>query len=184
MDKSNILNILFHVLILFTFLTIFFFTYISSTEKSATDSAINDMINSQGKTILAELDGIDVKIGKQINWDTMEKIAQDEVNSTTNYDITEDGVLIVDNNNKLFWISIFIIIGIVVAIICYSLWLKYYVKEDLHIGELLGENLIIFSIVGTIEFLFFVFIVSKYVPTTPDIIGITAIEKIKENIKN
>jgi hypothetical protein len=27
-----------------------------------------------------------------------------------------------------------------------------------------------------------VYIVSKYIPTTPDIIGITAIEKIKENI--
>ena len=49
MDNNDILNILFHVLILFTFLTIFFFTYIAATEKNTTQDAIDNIINNKIK---------------------------------------------------------------------------------------------------------------------------------------
>jgi hypothetical protein len=182
MDKDDILNILFHVLILFTFLTIFFFTYISTTEKNATQDAINNIINNQSKSILSEIDNLDKKIGGKIDWDKFKEISENIVNSNTDYDKTTDGESIKDNNNNVFWTSIYIIIALVVIIVAYIIWNLYYKHEKLKIGEILKDNFIIFMFVGTIEFLFFVYIVSKYIPTTPDIIGITAIEKIKENI--
>jgi len=183
MDRDDILNILFHVLILFTFLTIFFFTYISTTEKNATQDAINNIINNQSKTILSEIDNLDKKIGGKIDWDKIKKVSQNMLNSSTDYDKTEDGQSIKDNNNNLFWISIYIIIGLVVIIVSYIMWNLYYKNNQLKIGEILKDNFIIFMSVGTIEFLFFAYIVIKYIPTTPDVVGITAIEKIKENIE-
>ena len=183
MDKDDILNILFHVLILFTFLTIFFFTYISATEKKATQDAINNIINNQSKSILSEIDNLDKKIGEKIDWDKFKEISENIVNSDIDYDKTTDGESIKDNNNNIFWTSIYIIIALIVVIIGYIVWHIYYKNNQLKIGEILKENFIIFLFVGTIEFLFFVYIVSKYTPTTPDIVGITAIEKIKENIQ-
>ena len=183
MDKDDILNILFHVLILFTFLTIFFFTYISTTEKNATQDAINNIINNQSKSILSEIDNLDKKIGEKINWDKFKEISENVLNSDIDYDKTEDGESIKDNNNNVFWTSIYIIIALVVIISSYIVWHIYYKNNQLKIGEILKENFIIFLFVGTIEFLFFVYIVSKYTPTTPDVVGITAIEKIKENIQ-
>ena len=183
MDKDGILNILFHVLILFVFLTIFFFTYISATEKNATQDAINNIINNQSKSILSEIDNLDKKIGGKIDWNKIKEIYENMLKSTTDYDKTEDGQSIKDNNNNIFWTSIYIIISLIVVIIGYITWNLYYKNEKLKIGEILKDNFIIFTFVGTIEFLFFVYIVSKYIPTTPDVVGITAIEKIKENIE-
>ena len=183
MDNNDILNILFHVLILFTFLTIFFFTYISSIEKNTTQDAINNIINNQSNSILSEIDNLDKKIGEKINWDKIKEISENVINSNVDYDKTEDGQNIKDNNNNIFWTSIYIIIALIVIIIGYIVWNLYYKNKQLNIGEILKNNFVIFLFVGTIEFLFFVYIVSKYIPTTPDIIGITAIEKIKENIQ-
>lgn len=183
MDNNDILNILFHVLILFTFLTIFFFTYIAATEKNTTQDAIDNIINNQSKSILSKIDNLDKKIGEKINWNKIKEISENVINSNVDYDKTEDGENIKDNNNNIFWTSIYIIIALIVIIIGYISWNLYYKNTNLNIGKILKDNFVIFLFVGTIEFLFFVYIVSKYIPTTPDIIGITAIEKIKENIQ-
>ena len=45
-------------------------------------------------------------------------------------------------------------------------------------------NLIIFSITGLIEYLFFANVASKYVPVTPDVISKTMLERAKYNIDN
>ena len=43
-------------------------------------------------------------------------------------------------------------------------------------------NVIIFSITGIIEYLFFMNVASKYIPVTPDIISNTMLERVKQNI--
>ena len=55
-------------------------------------------------------------------------------------------------------------------------------KLNINISHILIMNLIIFSITGIIEFLFFNFVASKYIPVTPDTISNTALERLKYNI--
>jgi hypothetical protein len=58
-----------------------------------------------------------------------------------------------------------------------------YKKYSIDFNLILKENFIIFVCVGIIEFLFFNYIASKYVPVTPDFVATSILERIKLNIK-
>lgn len=171
------LDIVLHVLILFTFLTIFFFAYVSKLEKQSLDSTVSNVINNNTNTFLGKFDEFSKKYDVKVNWNIINNIADNLVKNSQG-----ESPEIKKNNDKLFKGSIIaIIIGFILFIIS-VIFLKYYMNYDVHIGHILLLNIVIFSITGVIEYLFFMNVASKYVPVTPDVISNTILERLKYNL--
>jgi len=64
------------------------------------------------------------------------------------------------------------------------IFIKYYTKYDLKLKHIIITNIIIFSITGFIEYLFFTLVATKYTPFTPDFTAKTVLDRIKYNINN
>ena len=73
------INISIHVLILFTFLTILFFTFISKLEQKSVSTALKSAVNHQTTNLLTGLDTYLGSIGETdlIEWDKLDKIAKE-----------------------------------------------------------------------------------------------------------
>jgi hypothetical protein len=173
------LDIALHVLILFTFLTIFFFAYVSKLEKQTLDNTVSGAINDNTNNFLNNVDSITKKYSVNVDWNAVNNIA-DELIKNSQGEVPE----IKSNNEKLFRGSIIAISVAFVLFISTVVFLKYYLGYDIHIGHILLMNVIIFSITGLIEYLFFTNVASKYIPVTPDVISKTMLERAKYNIDN
>lgn len=172
-------DIALHVFILFTFLTIFFFLYISKLEKQSVDDITNTVINNQTGNFLDEIDKWDKKLSIGVKWQNLDKIALD---MKTEYGKTVPSIQ--NNNNNLLKISIITIIVIFILLILYILFIKYFTSYDLKLKHIIITNIIIFSITGLTEYLFFSEVAIKYSPVTPDFTSKTVLERIKYNINN
>lgn len=154
MGEVNYNNIFFsvvlHVVLLFTFLTLFYWIVITKTEKNSLYSEIDTAIDNSTKKI---------KISKNIFTDDvksfMDKLLEGE-NETYSR-----------NNKLLFFFNIVIIVLLAVVLIA-SISLKILTKgPSIDILEIIGENILILILVGGIEYFFFKEIASKYVPVMP-----------------
>lgn len=166
------LNISLHVLILFSFLTILFFAYISHLEQKSVDDALTNAINGQIGQVLTNLDK-NHTVGPLVDWKAVSDVA-------TKIQKDAEGELpkVRANHRKLRLIGICMIIGLFALFS--GLYIYFRVKGiDINIKRILIENLIVFSFVGLIEFLFFTKIASKYIPVTPDLLSKTILDRVK-----
>lgn len=181
MNESKInhsINIILHVLILFTFLSIFFFTYISKVEKKTIKQELDHLIHNQTDKILTNIDNMffgvsDLPLVK-IDWNVADNIADVMIK-----DSEKRTDKIEKHNDNLLRISIGIISGLFILLIGTILFFKYYKGYNINLKEILLENLIIFTFIGIIEFGFFMFIALKYVPVTPDVAVVSMIDRLK-----
>ena len=176
---NHILNLGLHALILFVFLSTFFFLYISKAEEHEVNKQTSRLVSKNTGTLLGVLDKWDKKLSGKgtINWT--------KVKATGERLMTEkDPKLesISKHNKMLKRTSIGIGIGIFAALVIASLIFKFGMKLNIHFGEIALENVIIFSIVGIIEYLFFRHIASQYVPVTPDVASSTIIARVKYHL--
>ena len=169
------LDIMLHVLLLFTFITVFFFTYISSITKQTLDSTTSDMINNKTDILLNKLDQLTSKYNLKMNWQNIDKISDNLITNS-------DGEIpkIKKNNDDLLKITVIIIVTAFILLTTFILILKYYYKLNIDIKRILLINFIIFSITGIIEYLFFIKVASKYNPIPPNMLLNTVLNKIKK----
>jgi hypothetical protein len=172
------LDVALHVLILFTFLTIFFFAYVSKLEKQSLDDTITNSVSDNTNTLLNDIKQISQKYNIKINWNTINDIA-DKLVKNSQGEVPE----IKDNNEQLYKGSMIVIIVGYLLFIGIIIFLKYYMGYDIQIGRILVMNIIIFSITGLIEYFFFMNVASKYVPVMPNEITDTMLERIKHNFQ-
>ena len=177
MDISLLINILIHVFILFIFLSLFFFLYISKKEEDSLNKQVN-IICDKMPDILKTLDERDTN--NIIKWETIKYKAQNEIN----YNDLDLDEYINYNNNSLKYVSIAISVTILVLVLLIYFYYNYLLGKDIDISYILKENIIIFIFIGAIEFLFFKNIASKYIPIFPVDISTTLLERIKYNIMN
>jgi len=182
-QANYIINIGLHIFILFTFLTIFFFLYISKLSKKLINKTFKKGIDQQLDGVLTNLDEWDEKLSYRspnsvsVNWQSIDQMAK-KITANSQGELTE----ITENNNRLKMIGGGIIIGLLVLIVglYYYFTRVKYIKID--IGRILMENVIIFSFIGMIEVYFFTKIISKFIPVTPDFAIVTILERVKFNI--
>ena len=183
MNESKInhsINIILHVLILFTFLSIFFFVYISKVEKKTIKQELDHLIHNQTDKILTNIDNKLLSVPQLpkpliiIDWNVADNIADVMIK-----DSEKRTDKIEKHNDNLLRISIGIISGLFILLIGTILFFKYYKGYNINLKEILLENLIIFTFIGIIEFGFFMFIALKYVPVTPDVAVVSMIDRLK-----
>lgn len=180
-EASSIINVGFHVFILFFFLTILFFVFISQKEKDAVSSELNDVIENQIPVILKEIDETDKHFdptGKgQIPWDKIDIIA-DKMKRK----ISGDDEKMNSHNKNLKIISGVILVTILGGLILLIIYFTKYKKYKIQLGHILLENFIIFAVVGIIEVTFFLLIALKYVPVTSTDMLNSVIDRLKYRI--
>jgi len=177
----TIINLGLHMLILFSFLTIFFFLYIAVKETQTIKESINSIIEEQTSSTLLYIDNWDKKLSTDkkgnINWEKIKKASIDLQTKSQNKIPS-----IVNNNKKLIRNSIIIIITFFLVLLFITLYFTLYKKYDIHLRSIFTENIIIFFFVAIIEFLFFAFIISKYIPIQPDFVATSLIDRIKYHV--
>ena len=177
--QNYTLNIGLHVLIIFTFLTIFFFAYVSKLESRTVQRAFDKIIEKEVYKFLTSFDNYATKLHLQNSnflWNSAYKLAE-------NIEKDSQGELesVKKHNNKLKFIAM----GIIISFSCLLIFLYVYFRRisdtKINFREILIDNLIIFAFIGMIEFYFFTKIASKIIPVTPDFVSLTILDRIKYN---
>lgn len=171
---SFTINLLFHVFILLTFLTIFFFKYISKLTESHLDSELKSMISIQTDQFMLHVDKQDTQ--KLIRWDVVNNLSTNMIR-----DSKQNVQYIADNNENLYNNSMCVLYMFVVLIIMLVTYFMFR-GVDLNLKFILLENFVIFAFVGMIEIYFFLNIASKYIPILPDDVAKSVFSRLKYNI--
>lgn len=170
-------NISLHIFILFTFLTIFYFLFASKLAANTINNQMGKVVNEEVENILNQTDKWSEKLNIEINWKEV-KIITDKISEESKDDRRE----ILNKNKNLRILGIMTISGLFVVTLMMYLYFKFVKKYDINLRGIIRENLIIFSIIGVMEFLFFTKIVSNYIPVTPDFVAINILDRIKYHI--
>jgi hypothetical protein len=152
-------GVILHVLLLFIFLTIFFWTVIRQAES---------------KSLYSELDGNIKTALKDVNLVSyLEQnvgMSSAEITQIKNY---YDGYFsfkdqtFENNNSQLLLFNIVIIVLIAFSLFA-SIFVRYLIcGKSINLVEIISENLLILILVGAIEYFFFMQIASKFVPVKP-----------------
>ena len=166
--ENNILDVLIHIFILASILSVFFLFVIVPIEKNELNNQVNSNIEDGLKTIMQQIK----KSGLIAKSDTKEFLnriqtyysGESEVNNTYN-----EGII-----SSLLIVLGFILFSIVSVYLIY----KQSCGRCPHIGSLIGENILLFLIIGIIEYIFFIKIASTYIPVKPTLIKETVNEYI------
>ena len=165
-----LVNVILHVLILFIFLTILFFTVIAKKEKEETNSRLKSAIKTGVDTLLSP---ISPGVPKNA-WDTlandMKKIEQENEKPDEELE---------NNNTKIFYNVMIIIIMFIVIIGFYLTYIIGIKKRKIGLKYIMVENLCIFLILGSLEFIFFWYIIQHYIPIYSEDVEVEILEHIK-----
>ena len=171
-DNQLLLNIMVHVCILFIFLYFFFFLVISKKGENVLNENINSLCDNNVNDILKE---IDEKYGDKIKWNELRQKCVD----VRDHPVEQINNHIEETNNYYKHIGIYIAISLILITIIFY----FYNKDDIDIGEILKENALTFLLIGLIEYIFFMYTASKYVPAYPTTIGTIILDRSKKNIR-
>lgn len=165
------MNVILHVIILFTFLSAFFFLFVSNIEKSTFENEIGNLIEDNMKNLIDTKPEI-----KQY----LAEIKPYLLPITKLYDHPDRYTL--ERNILIKFSSIFVVIMLVGIFITILATVKFACGKNISSTDLVIENIIIFIFVGIIEYMFFTRIAIKYVPATPSLLVDTIINTLKNRI--
>ena len=194
---STVFNISLHCIILFTFLSIFYWGYIiyqesagieellrlnviNRLDRELQDSKIKisdqltNLLKSDGKIPPAvgyAIDKTNVDIYKPIIKNTLKKIVSSE-------NRVQDQLF--NNNHSIYMLLNFIIFMIILIISMCIVFYLYTNNYDIDYKTIILENIAIIILVGTVELIFFKLIASKYEPLDDKDINEFTIDIIKE----
>jgi len=163
-NQAEIANIILHVILIATFIAIFFFTYASKVESK--------IVNDQVDYIVQDFTS-DLNIFPQAYRDQLRKM----VDKLTVPDMSEEDNQVVEHNRQLFHkvikiFAAFVIIGlIIVAIIAY--------KYKLDVKTLIIKNIVVLLFIAATEFIFLTFLASHYRSADPNFAKLTLVKSLK-----
>ncbi|MDB4726520.1 hypothetical protein OAF54_03695 [bacterium] len=164
---SFALSLFLHVVLLFIILSIFFRFVISKTESQAIGSELKDNIEKifqnlpQDKTLKTYINNND-----------------NILNTLKNYYSKPEPAVEIQNRN-LFLISIMVSVFLVIIVVGAMVLLHVSCGYCVNLKELILENVVIFAFIGSIEYMFFKQIASKYIPIKPDYLVQSFIDQLK-----
>ena len=181
------INLYLHVLILLSFLTIFFIMYISKLTTSAFEEEVSSLIKDNlGEPLQTIVDWKENNYPLEFN-EEQDTIFVDIKNNADNiitklqtiykqpYGLTEaknEGLFnLIKTINVILWI--FFVFILLVVNNCANLSIK-------NLSLLILENLVVFTFIGSIEYIFFTQIAFKYVPVVPSFISQQFVSIIKD----
>lgn len=168
------INILLHVIILFTFLSLFFFLYISKVEQELLRGEINTIVHD---ALLSQLEAVKNPMFQE-GAAQLVPVLQKLQALYRNPDpfTTERNILVKFSSLYIFLILASILLTVVLTI-------KYGCGHNIKLWKVILENIVIFMLVAASEYTFFIKIAIKYVPTKPSLIIDSIIDEVKNSLK-
>jgi hypothetical protein len=163
-------NISVHVLFLFTILSILFIKIISKLETKTINDELSNIISDSVEDNYNKLN-LDEKIA--INEGIKHIDFQNIINLYNREDVTRK------LNNDGIYKLIYITIALLVVILLLILLISKKLCNNVPISYILKENIIIFTGVGIVEYLFFKHVILNYIPVKPSFIMEYMSKKIK-----
>jgi energy-coupling factor transporter transmembrane protein EcfT len=178
-------NVVFHVLVLFTALTLLFKFVVSPTEVDALQGNVNNLISQNLSGVLATGNTTSGNVLKPL----LKSLEPELQVLAATYDGSSDAVRI---QNQWVFGAAYFMIGILVAVLltmlltlrtsCRGNTTKLMVSG--WPPGILLENLLIFAVIGGAEYGFFSLVASKYVPVMPSEILTDVISYTKQEFQN
>ena len=167
---SLIFNIALHSIILFTFLSIFYWNFIINTETDAISILIQDnLIDTISNELNKQKDdmyNLKYWIEKEINKYPKElKYIGNTLHRQLEIVNHEQDDIYENNHTKYKLLNLVILLTFYLIFILIVIVLEYH-KYNINYKDIIIENIILIIIIGTIEAAFFHFIASQYVPLT------------------
>lgn len=166
------LDVMIHILILFTFLSLFFFMYVSKIETAAFQEEI-------GSNLEKSITGILDKNRKDV-LPTINKVRpvlsqlQNMYSAPLSYSS--------EKNRLLRFTSVFVILLLLCAILSIVITLKVDCGKNTGIWHIIIENAVVFIFIGIVEYWFFTNVAMKYIPTSPSLMVDTMIDTVKQEL--
>lgn len=174
-QKINlIVNILVHVLILFTVLTFLFIFVVSKIAYNSFNGAVDSLVDDNFSTKLRELPPEQ----RQFISNVVTSIPSDRITMM----LSQQDPIIVSHNNWVLAVAFIIIFILFLTIFLIVFILRKTSNIKVPIGHILFENFWIFSGVGIIEYLFFINIASKYIPQPPSVLVNNIVQDLQTSI--
>lgn len=166
------LDVMIHILILFTFLSLFFFMYVSKIETAAfedeignnLEKSLTDILDKNRKNVLPAIDKIRPALVQLQNTYSAPLLYSTE------------------KNRLLRFTAVFIALLLLCAILSIVITLKVDCGKDSGIWHIIVENAVVFIFIGMVEYWFFTNVAIKYVPTSPSLMVDTMIETVKKEL--
>lgn len=171
---NTYVNILLHIFILFIFLTVFFFYKISKLTETKLNNELGILIDENMTKLFDKLESDDQESLKKV-------LKTLNLKGLMDYYDNVDIVMEV-NNNWNFSTAIIIIISLFLLLLLSIILLKYVCGKEINLSHIIGENIVIFSLIGIIEVLFFLNVGMKYIPILPSKNITTLIDTLKQKI--
>lgn len=171
--KSNIsfiFNVGIHVFILFAFLSCFFIFYISKLMSSAFSQQINDLVKQNVSKVL-----------DKYSYELRPVVGSLPLEQMKNFYNTPSEA--VQEHNKGLFINVLIVNIAILLIISASAYLIYKTcNQCVPLVRIIIENVIIFSFIGGIEYLFFTKIAFNYIPVPPSLMVTSMLNSLATTI--
>lgn len=169
------INVLVHVLILFSILSLLFWFVISKLETKTITNEVEDSIDTIFDSYYQKLEPtqkMQLKTLVDSNKETLQTMEAvysepDKVNTTKNQWLLYVNILYI-------CLLFFIIVSVVI-----TLWISCSKPPILGI---LKENIILFVFIGIIEVLFFLNVAVKYIPVKPSFMSQVSLETVKNSL--
>ena len=167
-------NVLFHSLILFTFLSTFYMLYASKIQQKAVNKQFSKLIKTNLTKSLRESGG-ELRVamkGLKPALDILKRRYDepDEATETYNEWLFRSASML----SAFLLITVFVVLGI----------LRYSCGQcpSEFIWDVIKENAIIFAGVGAVEYMFFKNVALKYIPAPPSLMVDEILKKIKNGL--
>lgn len=166
------INAIVHVFILLTILSVFFFVYVSQLAKNKFHSELSDVVDDNLNPALQKAD----KDGyiKQL----LQSMGPNLSQAAEYFNKENDATTI--ENKWLMYTTIIIIVGLLLLTIAILAIIKLFCHK-IPFTAILRENIILFTLVGTVEVLFFLYIAKNFVPTKPSLVMQTVVDTLKKD---
>ena len=176
------INFFLHVLIMFTFLAIFFYAFLSKQLFSAFGHELTKQLNNGLQNFPPKFN-----LNNNLNSLNLNKDSKNLVKETLNkykklYDKPD---IDVENSNNILMRNMFIINIVLWGLfLLYVIGTKFVFHHDVNILSIVLENLATFAVIGYAEYYFFMNYALSYPPVTPNYITTQMIDVLKTKINN
>jgi hypothetical protein len=170
---TTFLNVVLHIFILWTLLVGFFFLYISKVIRESLQNQIGGQIDDAMNKSLNDLTPVQQMRLKIV----LRNMPLDELIEV--FSKETDAVAV--NNKWLLIVSALISFFFIMSFVLILTILKYSSPTKVSAKHILMENAIVFTFIGAVEFVFFMYIALKFIPVMPSVATKTIIERVKTN---
>lgn len=164
-------SVILHVLLLFIFLTIFFWTVIRNAESRSLYNELNNVIDKSFKN---------VNMVSLLEKNNIPKSKITDIRNYFNNYFSVENIAYKNNHSQVLTLNIVIIVMIAFTLFS-TIFVRYLIcGKTINFLEIIGENIFVLILVGAIEYFFFIKIASKFIPVKPSYLTEVVKKRIDE----